>query len=135
MVVRHHSRFLILGALTWGLVASAPLLAQGSEKSGDADRFVYATGAVFETEAELADRPRTPLFRKLSPPDPSISPTAFPLRGVRASKARAWAGRSATRPAPTTTALPEGGVNGSAPTQIPSPAYIYDSIRRSPRFM
>ena len=81
-----------------GLTRSAP-----AEEAYDPEDTVYATGAVFETEDELADVPRTPLFRAYLPPSVDLS-GRFPPAGDQGGKAHALAGRSATRPAPTTTA-------------------------------
>ena len=42
---------------------------RGGTKDGyDSDDVVYATSAVFECEADLVDKPRTPLFRAFLPP-------------------------------------------------------------------
>ena len=72
-------------ALVLALSATRSALA---EEAYDPPDTVYATGAVFATEEELADRPRTPLFatifRYLS-----TSRIDFPGRAIKASRGRA----------------------------------------------
>ena len=49
----------LLAAATWPL---APPPGVQAEHGHDPDDAVYATGAVFESEADLADKPRRPPF-------------------------------------------------------------------------
>ena len=98
--------------------------AQGTQ---DPEDTVYATGAVFETEEELAGKPRTPLFRTFLPEHVDLS-GRFPTAGHqgRQSSCVGWAVGYAARSY--YNSGPGGGPNLTA-DQIPSPAYIYDSIR------
>ena len=47
---------------------ATPLQRMQAEDGYDPADIVYAIGAVFETEEELADKPRTPIFRAFLPP-------------------------------------------------------------------
>ena len=51
-----------------------PVPPRGAEATDghDPDDVVYATGAIFESEADLADRPRTHLFRAFLPTAPGF---------------------------------------------------------------
>ena len=88
---------------------------------------VYATGAVFETAEELADKPRTPLYRAFLPELVDLS-GRFPAarhqgkQGSCVGWAVGYAARSYYNSGP------EGGPQLTS-DRIPSPAYIYDSIR------
>ena len=105
-----------------GLAGSA--LAQEAYDPEDA---VYATGAVFESEDELADVPRTPVFRAYLPPSVDLS-GRFPPPGDQGEQgscvgwAVGYAARSYYISGP-------GGGSRLTAREIPSPAYIYDSIR------
>ena len=55
----------LLAAAAWLL---APPPGVPTEDGYDPDDVVYATGAIFESEANLADKPRTHLFRAFLPP-------------------------------------------------------------------
>ena len=98
-----------------------------AEEAYDPPDTVYATGAVFATEEELADRPRTPLFRNFLPPSVDLS-HRFPRAGDQGKQGSCvgWAVGYAARAYYNST--PYGGRRLRA-DQIPSPAYIYDSIR------
>ncbi len=56
---------LLLAAAAWLLV---PPTGVEAKDGYDPDDVVYATGAVFECEADIVDKPRTPLFRAFLPP-------------------------------------------------------------------
>ena len=106
-------------------VASENVPAQATHDPADV---VYATGAIFETEEELADKPRTPLYRNYLPPfvdhtDRFPRPRHQGEQGSCVGWAVGYAARSYYNTAP-------GGGPHLRSHQIPSPAYIYDSIRR-----
>ena len=62
------SVYRILAFLFAGAIAvSAPPSSLEAQQAQDPADTVYATGAVFETEEELAGKPRTPLFRAFLP--------------------------------------------------------------------
>ena len=112
-------------AAVLGVVAAT----QGApaEVTHDPDAAVYATGAVFETEEELADKPRTALYRNYLPPLVDLT-DRFPPPGDQGEQsscvgwAVGYAARSYYNSAP-----------GTGPRlrahEIPSPAFIYDAIR------
>ena len=95
----------------------------------DPEDTAYATGAVFETAEELADKPRTPLHRNYLPPFVDLS-DRFPEAGDQGGQgscvgwAVGYAARSYYNSVP-------GGGQWLRDSQIPSPAYIYDSLRRA----
>ena len=82
----------------------------------------------FEKEDTLADKPRTPLFRAFLPEHVDLS-GRIPTAGHhgRQSSCVGWAVGYATRSY--YDSEPDGGRYLTA-DQIPSPAYIYDSIRK-----
>ena len=96
----------------------------------DPEDTVYATGAIFETAEELADKPRTPLYRNYLPPSVDLS-HRFPEAGDQGDQASCvgWAVGYAARSY--YNSAPRSG-RWLGADQIPSPAYIYDSLR-SPR--
>ena len=108
------------------VVAAAPHSTR-AEVTRDPEDTVYATGAVFETEAELAHKPRTPIYRNYLPPLVDLT-DRFPQPGDQGEQsscvgwAVGYAARSYYNSAP-----------GSGPRlpahEIPSPAFLYDSIR------
>ena len=119
------TKFAVL--LAWAVAAALPGSVRAQETQDPPDT-VYATGAVFETEKELADKPRTPLFRAFLPEHVDLS-RRFPKAGHqgRQSSCVGWAVGYAARSY--YSSKPDGGQYLTA-DQIPSPAYIYDSIRR-----
>ncbi len=114
-----------LVVLVW--TAALAVVLSVSATAQDAPDRVYATGAVFETQAELADKPRTPLFRAFLPEHVDLS-GRFPAAGHqgRQSSCVGWAVGYAARSYYSSEA---GGGRYLTADQIPSPAYIYDSIR------
>ena len=114
---------LLLAAAAW-LLTPAPGVE--AEDGYDPDDVVYATGAVFESEADLADKPRTPLFRAFLPPATDLS-DRLPRPGEQGEQGSCvgWAVGYAARSYYVN--LLEGRrLDADA---IPSPAYIYDMIR------
>ncbi len=99
----------------------------GAQENPDPLDTVYATGAVFETEDELADKPRTRLFRAFLPERADLS-DRFPVVGDQGKQGSCvgWAVGYAARSYYNNTS--DGGGRPTA-DQIASPAYIYDSIR------
>ena len=79
-------------AMTLVLALSAALLVSGLSRSAtaqeayDPEDTVYATGAIFETEDELADKPRTPLFRAYLPPSVDLRDRFSPSRRSRRAR-------------------------------------------------
>ena len=117
---------LVLACVAAAVVAAASHNAL-AQTAPDPEEVVFATGAVFETEAELADRPRTPLFRSYLPPFVDLTdrfPT--PRHQGEQSSCVGWAVGYAARSY--YNSRPRGGARLRA-DQIPSPAFIYDSIR------
>ena len=120
-------------ATTLVLALSAALLVSGLSRSAtaqeayDPEDTVYATGAIFETEDELADKPRTPLFRAYLPPSVDLR-DRFPPAGDQGEQGSCvgWAVGYAARSYYNSQA---GGGSRLTAGEIPSPAYIYDSIR------
>ena len=108
------------------VVAAVPRHAP-AQAAHDPEDVVYATGAVFETEEELADKPRTPLYRNYLPPSADLT-DRFPSAGHQGEQSSCvgWAVGYAARSY--YNSAPRGGPPLRA-HQIPSPAYIYDSIR------
>ena len=92
---------------------------------------MYATGAVFETDEELADKPRTPLYRSYLPPSVDLS-DRFPRPRHQGEQGSCvgWAVGYAARAFYESAA---GGGSRLGADRIPSPAYIYDSTRRFAR--
>ena len=105
-----------------GLTRNAP-----AEDAYDPEDTFYATGAVFETEEELADKPRTPTFRAYLPPSVDLGARFPPAKhqGNQGS-CTAWAVGYAARSYYNS---PAGGGEHLTPHKIPSPAYIYNSIQ------
>ena len=105
-----------------GLTRSAP-----AEDAHDPEDTVYATGAIFATEEELADKPRTPLFRNYLPPFVDLS-ARFPPAGQQGDQGSCvgWAVGYAARSYYNSAA---GGGARLTTHDVPSPAYIYDRIR------
>ena len=120
------SRILVYLFTCMMVVSVMPRGAQAQQAQDPADT-VYATGAVFETEAELAGKPRTPLFRAFLPEFVDLG-GRFPVAGHQGKQgscvgwAVGYAARSYYNSAP-------GGGPRLTADEIPSPAYIYDSIR------
>ena len=115
--------------LAW---ASALLVAAASQNAlaqvtHDPEDAVYATGAIFETAEELGDKPRTPLYRNYLPPSVDLS-HRFPKAGNQGDQASCvgWAVGYAARSY--YNSAPRGG-RWLGDDQIPSPAFIYDSLR------
>ena len=107
-------------------VGAAPQISS-AESAYDPEDKVYATGAMFETEEELADKTRTPLYRNFVPLFVDLS-DRFPKprnQGAQSSCV-AWAVGYAVRSY--YNSAPGRGSRLRA-HQIPSPAYIYDTIR------
>ena len=94
----------------------------------DPEDTVYSTGAIFATEEELADKPRTPLYRNNLPRSVDLS-HRFPPAGSQGKQGSCvgWAVGYAARSYYNST--PYGGRRLKA-HQIPSPAYIYDTLRQ-----
>ena len=115
------------------LACAAVLLASAAPRdvladiTPDSEDTVYATGAVFATKEELADKPRTPLFRNYLPPFVDLS-HRFPIPGNQGGQGSCvgWAVGYGARSY--YNSAPQAGPRLRA-DQIPSPAYIYDSIR------
>ena len=120
---------LLLAGAAAVLLASAAPRDVLADITHDPEDTVYATGAVFATKEEFADKPRTPLFRNYLPPSVDLS-HRFPnlgnqgKQGSCVGRAVGYAARSYYN------SYPRGGLRLRA-DQIPSPAYIYDSIRWS----
>ena len=114
-------------ALFAALAASALSEEAHTQDAHDPEDTVYATGAVLETEAELAGKPRTPLFRAYLPPSVDLS-ALFPPPGDQGDQGSCvgWAVGYAARSYYNSRA---GGGARLTAQDIPSPAYIYDSIR------
>ena len=112
----------------WAMAVSAPPDSIEAQQAPDPENTVYATGAVFETEEDLAGKPRTPLFRAFLPEFVDLS-DRFPVAGHQGKQGSCvgWAVGYAARSY--YNSAPEGGGRLTA-EEIPSPAYIYDSIRR-----
>ena len=112
----------------WAIALSTPPDAARAQQAQDPENTVYATGAVFETEKELAGKPRTPLFRAFLPVFVDLG-GRFPVAGHQGKQGScvAWAVGYAARSY--YNSAPESGPLLTA-YEIPSPAYIYDSIRR-----
>ena len=107
-------------------VSTLPGSVQAQETYDPVDR-VYATGAIFETEEELAGRPRTATFRNFLPEQVDLS-DGFPTADNqgRVGSCTAWAVGYAARSYYNNT--PDSGP-GLTPNEIASPAYIYDATR------
>ena len=118
-------------ALSWvvALVIATASQYALAEDTPDPNDVVYATGAVFETEAALAGKPRTSLFRNYLPPSVDLT-ERFPTPGRQGDQSSCvgWAVGYAARSY--YNSPPRGGPRLKA-EQIPSPAYIYDAIRDS----
>ena len=115
--------------LVWTMVVvfSAPAGSVQAQGTPDPQNTVYATGAVFETEQDLVDKPRTPLFRAFLPEFVDhIGRFPIPGHQGRQSSCVGWAVGYAARSY--YNSAPQGGQRLTA-DRIPSPAYIYDSIR------
>lgn len=109
----------LLTAAAWLL--APPPGAQG-EDGYDPDDVVYATGAVFKAEADLADKLRTPRFRAFLPPATDLR-DRLPRPGEQGEQGSCvgYAARAYY------VNLLEGRrLDADA---IPGPAYIYDMIR------
>ena len=104
------------------LSANAP-----AQEALDPEGTVYATGAIFATEEELADKPRTPLFRAYLPPFVDLT-DRFPPAGQQGWQGSCvgWAVGYAARSYYNSAA---GGGARLTTHDVPSPAYIYDRIR------
>ena len=113
--------------LIWAITVFALQGGVWAQQAQDPADTVYATGAVFETEEDLAGKPRTPLFRAFLPEFVDLS-GRFPVAGHQGKQGSCvgWAVGYAARSY--YNSAPEGGPRLTA-EEIPSPAYIYDSIR------
>ena len=114
-------------ALAAILVLSVPLRSVEAQESFDPEDTVYATGAIFATEVELADKPRTPLYRNYLPPFVDLT-DRFPPAGQQGDQGSCvgWAVGYAARSYYNSAA---GGGARLTTHDVPSPAYIYDRIR------
>ena len=112
----------------WAIAVFALPGTSEAQEAQDPVGTVYTTGAVFETKEELAGKPRTPLFRAFLPEFVDLS-GRFPVAGHQGKQGSCvgWAVGYAARSY--YNSAPEGGQRLTA-EQIPSPAYIYDSIRK-----
>ena len=110
------------------LAGAAPLERAQAQEAYDPEDTVYATGAVLETEDELAGVPRAPLFRAYLPPSVDLS-ARFPPAGEQGEQGSCvgWAVGYAARSYYNSS--PAGGARLAA-HEIPSPAYIYNAIQR-----
>ena len=110
------------------LTVAAPLESARAQERPDPEDTVYATGALPEDPAALAKRPRTRTFRAFLPERVDLS-HRFPSarhqgkQGSCVGWAVGYAARSYYLSGPV------GGRRLSA-DRIPSPAYVYDSIRQ-----
>ena len=99
----------------------------GAQAVPDPEGTIYTTGAVFETEEQLAGKPRTPLYRAFLPEIVDLR-DRFPPSGRLGEQGSCvgWAVGYAAR-----SYYNSGPGDGSrlSAEQIPSPAYIYDAIR------
>lgn len=114
-------------ALSAALVVSGLPRNAPAEDAHDPEDTVYATGAILATEEELADKPRTPRYRNYLPPYVDLS-DRFPPVGQQGWQGSCvgWAVGYAARSYYNSHS---GGGTRLRADQIPSPAYIYDSIR------
>jgi hypothetical protein len=106
------------------LVGSAEALAQNADGN---DLLEHGQGLILDTEEDLAGIPRTPEYRAFLPDRIDLS-DRFPAPGDqgRQNSCVAWSVGYAAR------AYYANKVEGrdiGQPTNIPSPAYIYDSIK------
>ena len=124
MVAFALSGLVLAGAVA--LAVSAPN-ARAQERPNP-EGTVYATGALPEDPAALAKRPRTRTFRAFLPALVDLS-DRFPLAGQQGAQGSCvgWAVGYAARSY--YNSPPAGGRRLSA-DGIPSPAYVYDSIRQ-----
>ena len=109
-------------ALSAALAVSSVTRNAPAEDAHDPEDTVYATGLIFATEEELADKPRTPLFRAYMPPSVDLR-DRFPRARHQGGQGSCVHGRSATRPAPTTTAAPVAGPCSHLVTFRAQPTY------------
>ena len=116
-------------ALAWTIALAVSMAAPpaGAQAKPDAVDTVYATGAIPETDEELAGRPRTPLYRAFLPEAVDLR-DRFPPAGRQGEQGSCvgWAVGYAARSY--YNSGPRGG-SRLTPDRIPSPAYIYDAIR------
>ena len=105
-----------------GLTRTAP-----AQEAYDPEDTVYATGAIFASEEELAGVPRTPLFRTYLPPSVDLR-DRFPPAGEQGEQGSCvgWAVGYAARSYYNS---PPGGGARLSPHDVPSPAYIYNTIQ------
>lgn len=98
-----------------------------AEEAYDPEDTVYATGAIFATEEEIADVPRTPLFRAYLPASVDLR-DRFPPAGDQGYQGScvAWAVGYAARSYYSSQA---GGGARLTTHDVPSPAYIFNTIR------
>ena len=117
----------VLILLTALAVWDPPWIVQAQE-AYDPEGTVYATGLIPATEEELADVPRTPLYRNYLPPSVDLS-DRFPPAGQQGDQGScvAWAVGYAAR-----SYYNSGPDGGSRLTvhDVPSPAYIFNTIRK-----
>ena len=116
-------------AIAWTAALAVSMAAPNAAAQAmpDAADTVYATGAIPETEEELAGRPRTPLHRAFLPEAVDLR-DRFPPAGRQGEQGSCvgWAVGYAARSY--YNSGPRGGPRLTA-DRIPSPAYIYDAIR------
>ena len=114
-------------ALSATLAVSGLTRSAQAEDAYDPEDAVYATGAILATEEELADKPRTPLYRNYLPPQVDLS-ARFPPAGNQGGQGSCvgWAVGYAARSYYNS---PAGGGARLTAHDVPSPAYVYDSIR------
>lgn len=115
-------------AWTAALAVSMAALHARAQTKPEAEDTLYATGAIPETDEELAGKPRTPLYRAFLPVAVDLR-DRFPPAGRQGDQGSCvgWAVGYAARSY--YNSGPRGG-SGLTADRIPSPAYIYDAIRR-----
>ncbi|MDE0390692.1 MAG: DUF4384 domain-containing protein [Rhodospirillales bacterium] len=114
-------------AMSAALALSGLSRSAQAEEAYDPEDAVYATGAIFATEAELAGVPRTPLYRAYLPPYVDLR-HRFPPAGDQGGQGSctAWAVGYAARSYYNS---PAGAGARFTARDIPSPAYIYNTIQ------
>ncbi|MDE0255705.1 MAG: DUF4384 domain-containing protein, partial [Rhodospirillaceae bacterium] len=110
------------------MIVTAPLGSAQAQEQPDPEDTVYATGALPEDPAALAQRPQTRTFRAFLPERVDLG-HRFPPAGHQGKQGSCvgWAVGYAARSY--YVSGPDGGARLGA-DRVPSPAFIYDSIRR-----